>query len=79
MGDKVRHTGMESSWKEQGLDKGYTLSGPQVLESAAGFYIGQLYLDDEIQAWMPWSRDSTYFPTRKEAQEYLNRHPEDFE
>jgi len=42
----------------------------QVLESAAGFYIGTVYTTPE--GFMePGSRDSEYFPSRAVAEEHL--------
>ena len=46
------------------------ISEKMVLESAAGFYIGRLYIisEDETQ---PYSRESTYMPTREIAENSL--------
>lgn len=59
----------------------------RVLKSAAGWYIGTLYIDPEYGA-EPGSRDSGYFATKEEAgaflrtvesvpnpQEYTRRYP----
>lgn len=45
----------------------------QVLKSAAGFYIGDLKKDPEMNnVLMPWSRDSQYYwETREEAEKAL--------
>ena len=43
----------------------------QVLRSAAGYYIGR------TQDGMPYSRQTDYFKTSKEAQEHLDSYPED--
>lgn len=44
----------------------------RVLRSAAGFYIGREYLDDEFNFWGPYSRDSEcYFRTREHAEAAL--------
>lgn len=44
----------------------------QVLKSAAGYYIGMLYHDEEMGGWFPWCRDSAnYWKTREEAEEVL--------
>jgi hypothetical protein len=62
-------------------------SALQVLQSAAGYYVGTTYTDEDgFQG--PGSRDSGYFPTKEEAarfletvsavanpQEYLRDHP----
>lgn len=45
----------------------------QVLQSAAGYYIGTLEYDKEDQQWYPYMRDSEcYWNTREEAEEALN-------
>lgn len=44
----------------------------QVLKSAAGFYIGDLYYDKEMGGYFPNSRDSQYYwETREEAEDAL--------
>lgn len=43
---------------------GLNQPGLQVLRSAAGYYLGELYYDPDFEHWMPWCRDSDYFPTR---------------
>lgn len=51
-----------------GFDHGET----QVLKSPAGYYIGDLYYDDGMGGWFPWSRDSAeYWETRGEAEAVL--------
>lgn len=46
-----------------GIDTGH----PQVLKSAAGYYIGELAVDTNGR-WAPWSRNSQYYwATREEA------------
>ena len=47
--------------------------GPaQVLRSAAGWYIGSLYWDDELQSWLPYARYSPgYYATEADAQAAL--------
>ena len=45
------------------------ISELQVLKSAAGYYIGR------TEEGMPYSRESTYFRTHKEAEELLNPNP----
>ncbi len=45
----------------------------QVLKSAAGYYIGDLYYDEEMKGYFPYSRDSQeYWATREEAQHALD-------
>ena len=45
------------------------ISDLQVLKSAAGYYIGR------TQEGMPYSRESTYFSTKEEANKLLNPNP----
>lgn len=52
--------------------QGYKVSERQVLRSAAGWYIGRTYYDDDMQCELPWSRESEYLETVTDAQEYLN-------
>ena len=47
------------------------VSESQVLQSAAGFYIGTTYYDEFMKGWFPNSRDSMYFNTRAEAERFL--------
>jgi len=51
----------------------------QVLQSAAGYYVGTLYKEDF--GLVPGSRDSDYFATAEEAEKYLqsllNNDPEE--
>jgi len=39
----------------------------KVLKSAAGYYIGRLYWDDEFNFWDNGSRESNYFATEAQA------------
>lgn len=42
------------------------------MQSAAGYYIGRTYIDEEyFGAELPYSRDTGYFPTKEDAEEYL--------
>tara|TARA_R110000824_G_scaffold86897_2_gene214595 strand:+ start:1299 stop:1472 length:174 start_codon:yes stop_codon:yes gene_type:complete len=47
------------------------ISELQVLRSAAGYYIGR------TENGMPYTRQSDYFKTSKEAQKHLNTYSED--
>lgn len=48
------------------------ISELQVLHSAAGYYIGDEYYDEDIHCWLPWSRRSQeYWQTYEEAFEAL--------
>lgn len=48
------------------------ISDHQVLQSNAGYYVGTLYFDSEMNGWFPNSRVSDYFKTKMEAKNYLN-------
>jgi hypothetical protein len=51
---------------------GANIPDTQVLRSAAGYYIGDLYEEKDINAWFPYSRDSAcYWGAREEAEEAL--------
>lgn len=50
----------------------YQISPFQVLRSNAGYYIGRTYFDVELEADLPWSRDSYgYYATSEEATKAL--------
>ena len=44
-----------------------------VLQSAAGYYIGRTYWDDEFEFEGPYSRESGYYPTQDAAAAALNK------
>jgi hypothetical protein len=44
----------------------------QILKSAAGYYLGTLYYDKEMEGWFPNSRDTQYL-TKEEATGLLAR------
>ena len=44
---------------------------PEVLQSATGYYIGTLYLDNEGKAWLPYERLSGYYPDEQTVLEDL--------
>lgn len=44
----------------------------QVLQSAAGYFIGRLYWDEEFSFWDMGSRESDYFPTQEAAHKALD-------
>ena len=46
------------------------IGGLEVLESAAGFYIGRLFYYDKDD-YNPYSRESCYYPTKELAQYHL--------
>ena len=52
------------------MSEGYT--DLMVLQSAAGWYIGTLYQEDDGY-YSPGSRDSIYFKTKEEAEKVLQR------
>lgn len=43
----------------------------KICQSAAGYYVGTQYWDDELKFWDAGSRDSGYFATKEEAEAYL--------
>lgn len=43
----------------------------KVMQSAAGYYVGREYYDEEIGCWLPYSRNSEYFATEEEAGDCL--------
>lgn len=45
----------------------------QVLKSNAGFYIGTLYYDEEWDCYFPNSRETHYFATQEEAENYFEQ------
>lgn len=48
------------------------ITPPMVCRSAAGYYIGTKYWDDECQAWLPYSRESEeYWLNASDAQKAL--------
>ena len=47
------------------------ISQLQVLKSNAGYYLGRTYHDHEINAWLPYDRQSDYFSTREQAEQAL--------
>jgi len=42
----------------------------QVLKSAAGYYLGTLYYDEEMEGWFPNSRDTGYL-SKEDATDLL--------
>ena len=64
--------GIRSPQIEHALpDEASSYSDLQVLQSAAGHYVGTIYTDPDDGFAEPGSRDSDYFPSRKEAEQYL--------
>jgi len=48
------------------------ISAPMVLKSAAGYYIGALYWDQDLDGWYPWAHYSPcYYTTEAEAKKAL--------
>lgn len=57
---------------------GVDVEGTQILKSPAGYYIGSLYKEGDTSQepikgmpdyfFLPYSRDSAYYPTREEAE-----------
>jgi hypothetical protein len=51
---------------------GANIGNLQVLKSAAGYYLGDLYFDKDMAGWFPYSRESNeYWSTREQAEEAL--------
>lgn len=49
------------------------VSEPIVMKSAAGYYVGRAYYDEEVGGtWLPYSRESDYFKERKSTEKFLN-------
>lgn len=62
-------------------NKNEYISDLQVMRSQAGWYVGRGYWDcemlgewDQVSYPLPYSRDSEYFPTFKDAEKYLNEY-----
>lgn len=54
------------------IDSGNFLSGPLVMRSAAGWYVGELCLDDDLPNFpQPYDRYTGYFATEAEAERAL--------
>ena len=51
-------------------DRFEPVSEPIVMESAAGWYIGQVYRDAELNCLLPWSRNSQYMTESMAIQYY---------
>jgi hypothetical protein len=48
------------------------ISAPMVLKSAAGYYIGALYWDEDLDGWYPWTQYSfCYYATEEDAKKAL--------
>lgn len=47
------------------------ISELKVLKSAAGYYIGYLYYDQDMKGWFPYDRLSGYYVTKEDALEDL--------
>ena len=54
------------------IDNKEKYSDLQILNSMGGYYVGTLYEEDE-GFLVPGSRDSNYFKTRIEAEEFLQK------
>lgn len=48
------------------------VSHRQVLQSAAGYYVGRSCWDKELLGWFPFARESDYFANSSEATKYLD-------
>jgi hypothetical protein len=63
----------EIEWLPKGSFVKYTVSKPMVMKSAAGFYVGQVCVEDgDPVDWIqPYDRMSDYFATPEVAESYL--------
>lgn len=52
-------------------DQEGAFSGPQVMKSQAGYYVGCSRFSDDM--WAPYSRYSDYMAKREDAQSWLDR------
>jgi hypothetical protein len=59
--DRKRFPVYSSEWDEYMTDL-------MVMKSAAGYYIGRAYWDQEFGFEGPYSRESGYYPTKEEAE-----------
>ena len=53
------------------LDQNEKISDNKVMKSAAGFYVGREYFDEDCQCWLPYDRQSGYWKTRESAENKL--------
>ena len=44
----------------------------KVMKSQAGYYVGREFYDDDFNAWMPYSRNSDYYASKKGAKKLLD-------
>jgi hypothetical protein len=47
------------------------ISEVKILKSVAGYYIGYLYFDKDMNAWLPYDRISGYYVTKEDAAQDL--------
>lgn len=57
---KIRYNGQTY----MGFSEEELLTPLMVCKSAAGYYIGRLYYDQELKAGIPWSRNSVEYYSR---------------
>ena len=48
----------------------------KVMQSAAGYYIGTTYYDEEMGGDFPYTRETHYFPDRESAEQALSDYEE---
>ena len=48
------------------------ISEYKVMKSPAGYYVGKEYYDDDFNDWLPYSRNSDYYSSQKEAKRLLD-------
>ena len=57
---------------EQGRESIMKVSEYKVMKSPAGYYVGKEYYDDDCNGWLPYSRNSDYYSSQKEAKRLLD-------
>tara|TARA_B110000259_G_C13645065_1_gene253920 strand:- start:230 stop:415 length:186 start_codon:yes stop_codon:yes gene_type:complete len=55
----------------EGEEKKDKVSEPLVMKSAAGYYVGLQYFDEDAQCWLPYDRLGTYYAEESSAIEEL--------
>ena len=67
----------EIEWLPRESGAQYNVSKPMVMKSGAGFYVGQVCVEngDPLDWIQPYDRMSGYFATAEEAEKYLQELP----
>lgn len=53
------------------------LSESKVIKGYNGYYIGRMYHDYQLNEWLPYCRESDFYPTKEAAEEELLKINED--